>query len=234
VAVKPKAEAEAATGRLLEPDLALVDTPTSAVLDYGGYSLTTRFFSDGGVLQRVSFGVFHRLNLGASLNIDRLIGSDNPARVRVPHVEVRYRFYDGERYLPSLAVGFDGQGHDYNPVAKRYNNRHRGFFLVATQEVGVPGLMIHPSLNISDFDSNSIFGAIPASFNIQDTVNLMLEWDNINNFDESRLNAGARFYVTDGLHLDFALRGLGQGGRFSNGASRGPERIAQIKYTGNF
>ena len=51
---------------------------------------------------------------------------------------------------------------------------------------------------------------------------------------DSRVNAGVRFYITGGLHLDFAIRSLSQGGRYNDGSSRGPERIVQIKYTGNF
>lgn len=232
VKIRPKSGPE--FSRLLEPDTSLIDAPTTAVLDYGGYSTLTRFYSSGGVLEKITFGVFNRLNIGASLNIDRLIGAEKPTRVRAPNVEVKYRFYDGERYFPSLAVGYDGQGYNYNAVAKRYNNRHRGFFLAAAQEVGVPGLLMHPSLNISDFDSNSVFACLPWSYNIRDKVSLMLEWDNINNFRNSRLNTGARVYVTNGLHIDFALRALGQGGTFNDATPRGPERVVQLKYSGNF
>lgn len=234
VKIRAKAESSRSSSRLLEPDTVVIDAPTSAVLDYGGYSTQTRFYSSGGVLERASFGVFHRLNIGASLNIDRLIGSEKPTRVRAPNIEVKYRFYDGERFLPSLAVGYDGQGYNYNSTAKRYNNRHRGFFLVATQEVGLPGLLLHPSFNISDFDSNSISASLPASLNLLDRVSLLWEWDNINNFMNSRLNTGVRAYVTEELHIDFALRALGQGGKFNDQTSRGPERIVQIKYSGNF
>jgi hypothetical protein len=236
VKIKPKGDDDSSTSssRLLEPEVSLIDVPTAAVLDYGGFSTQTRFFAQGGVLERADFGVYNRLNIGASLNVDKLIGNDKPTRVRAPNVNVKYRFYDGEQWIPALAVGFDGQGYDYNPFGKRYNNRHRGFFVVATQEVGVPGLLLHPSFNISDFDSNSIFASIPASFNIRDRVSLMFEWDNINNFVNSRINVGARFFVTGGLHIDFALRALGQGGFYSDNTPRGPERIVQIRYSGNF
>lgn len=239
VKIQPKAEEDDQSGKdsspsLLQPDVNLIDAPTSAVLDYGGYSTLTRFYSNGGLLEHLSFGVFNRLNIGASLNIDRLIGRDKPTRIRAPNVQVKYRFYEGTRYLPSLAVGYDGQGFMYNAEAKRYNHRQRGFFVVATQEMGLPGLLIHPSLNISDFNSNSIFGSIPISYNIEDKVGLMFEWDNINNWSASRLNAGLRVYVTSALHIDFAARAMGQGGYFSDGSPRGPERVAQIKYSANF
>ena len=235
VKIHPKNETGPAENRaLLEPDTDLIDAPTSAVLDYGGYSTLTRFFSSGGLLERATFGVFNRLNIGAALDIDRMIGNLKPTRVRAPNVEVKYRFFDGDRLIPSLAAGFDGQGYNYSEFTHRYNHRQRGFYVVATQEVGIPGLLVHPSFNISDFGTNSIFGAIPVSYNIRDRVNLMLEWDNIANWADSRLNAGARFYITGGLHVDFAVRGLAQGGSFSDGSPRGPERVVQIKYSANF
>ncbi len=237
VRIRPKKAprgGRAESSRLLSPDTNLIDAPTTAVLDYGGYATTTRFFTAGGVLQHVGFGVYPRLNIGASLNIDKLVGSDKPTRVRAPNVQVKYRFYDGEHWIPSLAVGFDGQGWRYNPVAKRYNHRHRGFFIAATQELGLPGLEVHPSFNISDFDSNSIFAALPLSYNIRDRVSLMAEWDNINDLAFSRANSGLRVYITPALHLDFALRSMGMGGRFDDDTSRGPERVVQLKYAGSF
>jgi hypothetical protein len=166
--------------------------------------------------------------------VDRLIGADDATRLRAPNVQAKYRFYDGQGWIPAGAVGFDGQGCLYDRTARRYNHRHRGFFLVATQELFIPGLQAHPSINISDFDSNSIYGAIPLSFNIEDRASLMAEWDNISDWSHSRVNAGLRVYITPGFHVDFGLRGIGQGGRFDDGTPKGPERVAQIRYSGNF
>ncbi|MBI5631708.1 MAG: hypothetical protein HY921_12590 [Elusimicrobia bacterium] len=221
-------------GALLQPDVDTIDTPTTAVLDYGGYAAQSRFFANGGVLQHISFGVFQNLNLGASLNMDGIIGNNSTVRLRAPNLQIKYRFFDGDRQIPSLALGYDGQGHLYNQVDKRYNHRQRGLYFVATQELGLPGLQAHPSFNISDFDSNSIFGALPLSFNIQDRASILVEWDNINNFADSRFNTGLRVYMTPHFHLDFAFRGVGQGGRFNGGDPRGPERVVQLRYSGNF
>ncbi len=231
---RSSASSSSSDGGLLVPDTDNIDTPTAAVLDYGGYSARSRFFAKGGILQYVDFGVFQSLNLGASLTIDGIVGNDRTVRLRAPNVQVKYRFYDGDRVIPAFAIGFDGQGYDYNNTDKRYNNRQRGFYIVGSQELGVPGLEIHPSMNISDFDTNSFFGAIPLTFNIRDRVKLMAEWDNINDFHNSRFNAGARAYLTPQFHVDFAVRAIGQSGNFPNGDSRGPERIVQLRYSGNF
>ena len=236
VKIKPREKQERASsdGALLAPDTMNFDTPTAAVLDYGGYSAKTRFFAKGGLLQYVDFGVFQSLNLGASLTMDGLVGNDRTVRLRAPNVQVKYRFYDGDRIIPAFAVGYDGQGFNYNNTDHRYNNRQRGFYLASSQELGVPGLEAHPSINISDFDTNAFFGAIPFSYNIRDKAKIILEWDNINDFHDSRLNAGLRAYLTPHFHIDFAVRGIGQGDSFPNGDSRGPERIVQLRYSGNF
>ncbi|TPW19361.1 MAG: hypothetical protein FD126_2761, partial [Elusimicrobia bacterium] len=47
-------------------------------------------------------------------------------------------------------------------------------------------------------------------------------------------NMGLRTYITPSFHLDFAVRGVGQGGDYSNGVARGAERVVNFKYTGNF
>ncbi len=221
-------------GVMLLPDTQLIDIPTAAVADHGGFSSRTRFFSNGGVVELLSFGVYPRVNIGASENIDGLIGNDPPVRITRPELQFKYRFYDGDRLIPAFAVGFDGQGYLYNRQSKRYNQRQHGLYVIGSQEIGLPGLLGHAGVSISDFDSNDIGGLLALSANIQDKVMPMMEWDNINNFHESRLNLGARFYILPNFHFDFALRGVGQGGRYSDGVVRGPERIVQFKYTGNF
>ena len=241
VKIRPKAAAvqkESPDGGggagLNAPETNIVDAPTAAVLDYGGFSSQTRFYAGGGLLEYASFGVYPRLNLGVSLSVNGLVGSDPAVRALPPELQVKFRCYDGDRYLPALAVGYDGQGFEYSPTDKLYLERQRGFYAVASEELGVPGLQAHPSFNVSDFNSNAIFGSIPLSYNIRDKVTVLFEWDNISNFANSRVNSGLRVYLTPRLQADFAVRRIGQGGFFSDGTSRGPERIVQLKYSGSF
>ncbi len=235
VKIKPKATAaRSARSGGVTPDTDVIDAPTTAVLDNYGYSARSRFYSRGGLLQHLSFGVYPGINLGASAAIDGLIGDESHVRMRAPTAQVKYRFYEGDAQLPSFAVGFDGQGYAYNTGIRRFNQRQRGFYVVATKELGVPGLELHPSFNVSDFDSNSIFGSIPLSINIRDKASILLEWDNIANWSDSRLNAGLRAYLTPNFNVDFAVRAIGAGGVYSDGARRGPERIVQLKYSNSF
>ncbi|MBI3289249.1 MAG: hypothetical protein HYZ74_07000, partial [Elusimicrobia bacterium] len=134
----------------------------------------------------------------------------------------------------AFAVGFDGQGYRYNASDRRFNQRQRGFYVVATKEIAVSGFQVHPSFNISDFDSNGIFGALPFTLNIRDKATILLEWDNINNWSDSRLNMGLRAYLTQNFHVDFAVRAIGAGGTYPDGAPKGPERVVQLKYTNSF
>ena len=53
-------------------------------------------------------------------------------------------------------------------------------------------------------------------------------------FPESRLNAGFRVYITPSFNLDVAVRTIGQGGNYTNGNTRGTERVAMFMYTGSF
>jgi hypothetical protein len=237
--VTHKAAAEGADagkdeGAMVPPDVELIDMPTAGILDYGGYSSRTRFFSNGGVMEWISFGVFQRLNIGASMNVDRLIGTATPVQLTRPDLQMKFRLYDGDRRLPAVVVGFDGQGYLYNRPELRWNQRQRGLYLAGSQEIGLPGLHGHAGMSISDFNSNAIFGFLGVDYNIQDKVLLMTEWDNISSWVDSRVNMGLRTYVTPSFHLDFAVRGIGQGGTFTNGVPRGAERVVNFKYTGNF
>ena len=238
VKIKPKTEASrparSARDGGFTPDTEVIDAPTTAVLDNYGYSARSRFYSRGGLLQYLSFGVYPGINLGASAAIDGLIGDERHVRMRAPTAQVKYRFFEGDSVLPSFAVGYDGQGYSYNGGIRRFNQRQRGFYVVATKELGLPGVELHPSFNVSDFDSNSIFGSIPLSINIRDKASILLEWDNIANWSDSRLNTGIRAYLTPHFNVDFAVRAVGAGGFYSDGGPRGPERIVQLKYSNSF
>ncbi len=234
IRTKHAAPAAASSDDAQSPDPEVIDAPTSAVLDDHAYSTRSRFYSQGGILEYLAFGVYPGVNLGASAAVDGFIGNQKNVRVRAPNAQVKWRFYEGDQALPSMAVGYDGQGYQYNSSIERFNQRQRGFYVVGTKELGIPGLQFHPSFNISDFNSNAIFGSLPLTYNIRDKVALLVEWDNIANWSDSRFNAGARFFLTQSFHVDFAVRSIGAGGAYSDGSPKGPERIVQLKYSNSF
>jgi len=228
------APAASSDSSIQSPDADIIDAPTSAVLDDHAYSTRSRFYAAGGVLEYLSFGVYPGVNLGASAAVDGFIGDEKNVRMRAPQAQVKWRFFEGDQALPSMAMGYDGQGYRYNTGDRRFNQRQRGFYLVGTKELGIPGFEFHPSFNISDFDSNAIFGTLPITLNIRDKAELLVEWDSIANWSDSRFNAGMRFFLTPNFHVDFAVRAIGAGGNYSDGAPKGPERIVQLKYSNSF
>jgi hypothetical protein len=232
--IRAKHAAAESSDSALTPDPEIIDAPTSAVLDDHGYSTRSRFYSQGGILEYLSFGVYPGVNIGASAAVDGFIGDEKHVRMRAPTAQVKWRFFEGDQALPSMAMGYDGQGYRYNNGERRFNQRQRGFYIVGTKELGIPGFEFHPSFNVSDFNSNAIFGTLPITLNIRDKAELLIEWDNIANWNDSRFNAGMRFFLTQSFHVDFAVRAIGSGGFYSDGAPKGPERIVQLKYSNSF
>ncbi|GAB4032627.1 MAG: hypothetical protein Fur0012_11380 [Elusimicrobiota bacterium] len=220
---------------IILPDTNLIDVPTSGIIDYYGFSFKSRFYSSGGVLTWLNFGVMERLNLGASFMVDNLVGSGTPVKMVHPEIQVKFRFYDGGIYLPSLAVGYDGQGYYYDRDLKKYMEKEKGLYLAASKEIGAPGLVAHAGLNIPDFDNNYLFSFLGLNYTIEDKVSLMAEYDNLFHSDDpERLNFGARFYITPSFSLDAAVRELGKSEKFSNGWPRKSERVIQLKYNTSF
>ena len=217
------------------PDTELIDAPTAGILDQYGFMIKTRFYSGGGVMGLLNFGVQERLNLGASMAVDRLLGDYSSVKMRRPEIRVKFRFYDGGYYIPAFAVGYEGQGYHYDQASKKYMEKGKGLYLAGSKEIGIPNLMAHGGFNISDFDKNYILGFIGASYTMEDKVSFLVEYDNLfHSTDPSRLNVGARVYITPYFQLDLAVRELGKNSLYSNGDTRKPERIVQMRYNTNF
>ncbi|MCG2727001.1 MAG: hypothetical protein L6420_12270 [Elusimicrobia bacterium] len=220
---------------IIVPDTVLIDMPTAGILDYYGFLIKTRFFNDGGIVGNLNFGVMERLNLGASMNIEKFIGSDSDVKMVRPEIQVKFRFFDGGYYTPALALGYDGQGYFYDKNQKKYMEKGRGLFVVGSKEFGMPNLVFHGGLNVSDFDDNYVFGFLAMNYTLEDQVSFILEYDNFfHSGDPSRTNIGTRFYITPYFQLDLALREFGKNIVFSNGAKRKSERIVQMSYTTSF
>lgn len=217
------------------PDIELIDIPTAGILDYYGFLVKTRAFSNGGVLTGLNFGVLERLNLGASMIIDKLVGSGSPVKLVRPEIQVKFRCYDGGYYLPALALGYDGQGYFYDANLKKYMEKERGLYIVGSKEIGVSNLMAHAGFNISDFDDNFLYGFLGFNYTIEDKIALLVEYDEF--FHESvneRFNIGTRIYITPFFHLDLAVREIGKDKNFDNNVGRKAERIVQLRYNTSF
>jgi|LQAB01.1.fsa_nt_gi hypothetical protein len=88
----------------------LMDTPTIDILSYGSYDMGFRFSSNGNVLSKIDFGVFELLNVGLSLELDRIIGCGH-VKIAIPALQAKFRICDGNMTLPGVAIVYDGQGY---------------------------------------------------------------------------------------------------------------------------
>lgn len=204
----------------------VIDIPTAEVTDYHSLYANFRFYSGGGVLTKTSFGVFQRLNVGFGLDVEQLIGSAT-VDVNRPTLNVKFRFFDSERQLPALAIGYDGQGHFFDEQTDKYIQREKGLFLVGSGEVIVPNLNLHGGLNIYDFSDDKVYSFTGLSYLYEDVVAFNAELDNIRKARNNRINLGVRYYVTPSFSIDLAARDLWA-------ASRKAERIVRLGYFGSF
>jgi len=223
---------------ILTPDVSLIDVPTAGVIDYSNFNLKTRFYTNGGVLTYMNVGILQNLNLGASFMVDNLIGSNNPVKMVRPEMQLKFRFYDGGYYIPALAIGYDAQGYYYDRGMKKYMQRGKGLYLVGSRELFFSGFMTSAGFNVPDYDDGYLYAFAGFNYNIDDKVNLMLEFDNLFHSDyPSRTNIGMRINVNSNFFIDIAFRNIARNEKFPNGLDNKTERIVQFNtsfYLGNF
>lgn len=206
----------------------LIDTPTAKVAPVKTLASTSRVFSEGGLLTSISFIPLNRLLIGTSLTFEHLVGTnDQDIKVLEPSLQLKYQLFDGTETWPMFALGFNNQGLYYDHDEKKYLQKAKGLYLVATKELFTEGLLFNLGGNITTdgFEFDKVYGFTAVNYNVADYFALMVEWDNLRNIiKESRLNAGIRFYIVDFFELDFAVRNC------NNKA----ERILQLRYNYTF
>jgi len=205
----------------------LIDTPTTGILPHTGYDLNFRLFSDGGVRTKLDFGVFKIVNLGFGWELSKVVGASQDVTVGPPTLAIKIRPFEGGMVLPSFAFGYDGQGYFYNKDKGEFLEKERGLYFVFGRELLFPGLEVNAGANISDFKTNIVYGFASASYDLEDKVLVIGEYDNIHCTPENRLNLGLRIFVTEALSIDLAGRDIGASGRTA-------ERIIQVTYVGRF
>ncbi len=205
----------------------LIDTPTAKVAPVKTFMVTSRIFSEGGLLTFFSFTPFERFSIGTGITLEHIVGTnDKDIKVLPPSLQLKFQMYDGSETWPMLAIGFNNQGFYYDHDEDKYLQFAKGLYLSATQEVFTEGLMFNYGANITtdgfEFDKLHAFTAL--NYDITNYLAFMVEWDNIRSIKTSRVNSGLRVYISEFFALDFAVR------NFNNKA----ERILQIKYNYTF
>lgn len=201
----------------------LVDIPTTEILDAQGYTIGLRLYENGGMITRLVFGVITRINLGLSWDIERVIGR-NTIAFHDPRLYFKWRFYDGSKTFPSLALGYDAQGYYYDSNTKKYSYREKGVYFVAGKEV-LPNLQFVTGANVYDLERMTTYLFLGANYMMGDTVGWSLELDNIHNSADIRLNLGFKIYFTPNLNLGISVRDFAQ--------DRSADRMLYFGYEGN-
>ncbi len=211
----------------------LVDIPTAEVWDRYQASSLTRVYDHGTVMETIDFGVYSRVNIGLSLAVHEWVGSSDSVRILDPDFQAKWKLYDGDLYLPAIAIGYDGRrygyGYDKNhhyTRTKHYLDDRKGGYISFSREIIVPGLMASAGVNMADFEWKKVYGFVGMLYHLANPLALMAEWDGVHNVRDSRFNAGARFYLHPSLALDAAVRRIGRGNE--------SERILQLRYVTNF
>ncbi len=216
----------AAFAQTVTPETLLIDVPTASVLDKYQASLMTRAYANGSIMESLDFGVLSQVNIGMSLAVYELVGNSDDIRVLAPDFQAKWKFFDGNLYLPAIAIGYDGRRYGYIRPTKKYLDDRKGGYITMSREIIIPGLEATAGANLSDFDIHEVYFFMGMSFRINEWASFLAEWDNINNMRYSRLNIGARAYITPSLALSGAVRRIGRGDE--------NERILQLRYVTNF
>jgi hypothetical protein len=204
----------------------VIDTLNTGMLDYSAYDLNFRLYKDGGILTRLNFGVFKIVNLGVGWEVSRVIGDQN-ITVSPPALYLKIRPFAGDMLLPSIAFGYDGQGYFFDKDTNKFLQREKGIFFVVGRELFIPGLDLNLGADMSDFRTNTMYGFANLTFNVEDKLLLLTEYDDINYLPQSRLNIGLRMAIADNLSIDLTGRDIGAAGRNA-------ERSVRINYSGKF
>jgi len=214
----------------------IVETPNTEVIDYYSMDVNFRLYSNGGIVSKLMFGVFKRLNIGCSWDVENLIGTQTP-EARQPALHLKFRVYDGSKNFPAFAIGYDGQGYTYNESSSTYLHKEKGIYFVGGMELLIKNLWFHlgTNVNFSSKENNKaeMFGFTSIDYSILDkekkVVSFLVEYDNLfKNSDDARLNAGLRVFPAQNLNIDFLFSDISSPKKYET------ERILRIDYQTTF
>jgi hypothetical protein len=186
----------------------LVDMPTAGTLPRAAYTISARFYPNGGTLAMADIGLSHRFMMGISYGAEGVISNHSPNWNPRIEFNLKFRVVDEMEYFPAVSVGFSSQGYgSWNKDLKRYAFKSRGFYAVASRSVYFLEWTAawHGGLNYSmenDVDKETdvnFFVGFDATFKYN--LAMLLEWDAALNDDRSTLPNGDKY--------DFSGKGRG-------------------------
>lgn len=216
-----------------------VDTPTAFTIGTGAYNLSLLAYDDGGVELKAIIGLHENIYLGASFDVQNLIGRKKPVP-NIPGVVARFKLTDGPAKFPfSVALGYDSfyigkQGRQENDE-NILNRVTYGPYLAITKPLYILdyeqyisfGFRIPTQPYFDELDTSYFFSIdvpLGSSFNIKAEMERVF-WD-FRNPEEWMFNFGFRYTYLEQLSLEFDL--------LVQPNQRVPNRIIKIEYLGEF
>ncbi|MCS7227614.1 MAG: hypothetical protein NZ839_01465 [Endomicrobia bacterium] len=191
---------------IVAKDIECVNSPTPEVVDYSVGDISIRIYSFGGVIARFIFSPFNRVNFGGSLDIDKLIGNETP-EVREPAFYFKWKVFDGTKYFPSVAVGYDNQG--YNFISNRYIIPAKGLYLVFSNNILVNTLFVDFGVNLTKYKgSTNTLCFFSTRVKLEDIISVGMEFENINKKEIQQLNCKLGLVLAKYVYIDFIFINL--------------------------
>lgn len=189
-------------GHILAKSVECVNTPTAEITDYATGLITVRLYSYGGMISRFIFAPVNRINIGGSLDVDKLIGCETP-EIRDPSFYFKWKIFDGTKYFPSVAIGYDGQAYKF--VSSEYTLPAKGLYLVFSKNV-FDKTFTDFGINLTRYkDKSKIFCFISIQGIIEDMFVIGIECENINQQEVQQINCKLGLVLAKVVSVDFVF-----------------------------
>jgi len=191
------------------PNIDIVDTPTSNTLLRGMYNFHMRFYESGGVLTRAWVGFANTFMIGATFNLDNVIGVGTITG-REPKVLAKLRIMEDSAAFPALAVGYEPQAFGFY-TGTAYTVRPIGAYAVVTKQLGVlslnGGINNHNVWTNFNFSNDlGIFAGATVMLNPDFAV--LAEYNDATSMTTNSLNIGFRYSFAPELRIEVDVKGL--------------------------
>ncbi len=201
----------------------LIDGITAEVLPRASFDFDIQTFTNGGAQAALNVGLLDRLTIGLSYGSGKLLSEGKPNWN--PHMEflIKYKLLSKSLTYPTLSLGYCSQGSgSWDKVNKRYAQKSKGFFIVATKSYLVYRNVVSftAGVNLSkegwdkDKDPTPYMGIVTQ---VNSNVYFIGEYDFALNdnkryaqYGEGRgfLNIGLEWVISDAVSIEFDLRDL--------------------------
>ncbi len=228
------------TGKSVEPerrDNPAAEAPAPLAFDAGdvptGYPLLrhelrgeVRFYGGGGVLSKLTLGVFSRFVMGAALDVPNLVGGGDIQLTRErAQLLLRLNIFREDKVWPAISLGWDGPSYAGAEI--------RGLYLALSKELKTPlgYLQLHGGVSsptpetFKGVQDGRAFAALTANWQ---QLLVFGELDELGSPQGGVGNAGLRYFF-DPLSLGLEFRDL-SGTR----GSAVVERLLRVSYSGLF